>query len=95
MLVDEHPNKYDDPNPIRPTETAIKPRIHNAQRAQKMKEFPAIRLETVDERFTSKMAKRAMIDMGIKKKQRRDKALVDEIAATMMLQEWLEMAGRG
>jgi putative Holliday junction resolvase len=60
-----------------------------------MKEFPAIRLETVDERFTSKMAKRAMIDMGIKKKRRRDKELVDEIAATMMLQEWLERAGRG
>jgi putative Holliday junction resolvase len=58
-------------------------------------EFPLIRLETVDERFTSKMASRAMIDMGIKKKQRRNKALVDEIAATMMLQEWLERAGRG
>jgi putative Holliday junction resolvase len=57
-------------------------------------EFPSIRLETVDERFTSKMASRAMIDMGIKKKQRRNKALVDEIAATMMLQEWLERVGR-
>jgi len=58
-------------------------------------EFPSIRLETVDERFTSKMASRAMIEMGIKKKQRRNKALVDEIAATMMLQEWLGRAGGG
>jgi putative Holliday junction resolvase len=52
-------------------------------------EFPAIPLEAVDERFTSKMARRAMIDMGMKKKQRRNKALVDEIAATILLQEWL------
>jgi putative Holliday junction resolvase len=36
------------------------------------------------------MASRAMIDMGLKKKQRRNKALVDEIAAAMMLQEWLK-----
>ena len=53
------------------------------------KEFPAIPLKTVDERFTSKMASRAMIDMGLKKKQRQNKALVDEIAATIMLQEYL------
>ena len=57
------------------------------------KEFPAIPLMAVDERFTSKMASRAMIEMGMKKKQRRNKALVDEIAATIMLQEWLERAG--
>lgn len=58
------------------------------------KEFPAISLLPVDERFTSKMASRAMIDMGMKKKQRRNKALVDEIAATIMLQEWLGRAGQ-
>jgi putative Holliday junction resolvase len=55
------------------------------------KEFPSIPIKTVDERFTSKMASRAMIDMGLKKKQRRDKALVDEIAATIMLQEYLRV----
>ena len=54
-----------------------------------MKEFPSMRIITVDERYTSKMASRAMIDMGMKKMQRRDKSLVDEIAATMMLQEYL------
>jgi putative Holliday junction resolvase len=53
------------------------------------KEFPAIPLKPVDERYTSKMASRAMIDMGLKKKQRRNKALVDEIAATILLQEYL------
>jgi putative Holliday junction resolvase len=57
------------------------------------KEFPGIPLQPVDERFTSKMASRAMIDMGMKKKQRRNKALVDEIAATILLQEWLERRG--
>ena len=54
------------------------------------KNFPSIPIKTVDERFTSKMASRAMIDMGMKKKQRRNKGLVDEIAATIMLQEFLE-----
>lgn len=54
------------------------------------KEFPTMPLLTVDERYTSKMASRAMIDMGLKKKQRQNKALVDEIAATIMLQEYLE-----
>ena len=53
------------------------------------KDFPAIPLKQVDERFTSKMAKQAMLDMGMKKKQRRDKKLVDEIAATIMLQEYM------
>ena len=54
-----------------------------------MKEFPSMRIITVDERYTSKMASRAMIDMGMKKMQRRDKSLVDDIAATIMLQEYL------
>lgn len=53
------------------------------------KEFTGMPIETVDERYTSKMAVQAMIDMGMKKMQRRNKALVDEIAATIMLQEWL------
>jgi putative Holliday junction resolvase len=54
------------------------------------KEFPAIPIQTVDERYTSKMASQAMIEMGMKKMQRRNKALVDEIAATIMLQEYLQ-----
>ena len=53
------------------------------------KNFPAIPVKKVDERYTSKMAKDAMLEMGLKKMQRRNKALVDEIAATIMLQEYL------
>jgi len=53
------------------------------------KEFPAIPVEDVDERYTSKMAKNAMLEMGMKKKDRRDKRIVDEIAATIILQEYM------
>ena len=57
------------------------------------KEFPGMPLKEVDERYTSKMAKDAMIQMGMKKKDRRDKKIVDEIAATIMLQEYLQSLG--
>lgn len=53
------------------------------------KQFPAIPIEKVDERYTSVMAKQTMLQSGLKKKDRRNKALVDEIAATILLQEWL------
>lgn len=53
------------------------------------KEFPSTPLKTVDERYTSKMAKDAMLEMGMKKKDRRVKGNVDVIAATIMLQEYL------
>jgi putative holliday junction resolvase len=56
---------------------------------QLQKHFPQIPVKKVDERFTSKMAKDAMLDMGLKKMQRRNKALVDEIAATILLQEYM------
>ncbi len=52
-------------------------------------QFPDMQLERVDERFTSKMAFRTMIDSGLKKKQRQDKALIDEISATILLQDYL------
>ena len=51
--------------------------------------FPKISIERQDERFTSKMAFQSMIDTSLKKKQRRDKALVDEISATLILQAYL------
>lgn len=54
------------------------------------KEFPQIPVETVDERYTSKLASRAMVEMGMKKKDRQIKGNVDQIAATIMLQEYLE-----
>jgi putative holliday junction resolvase len=54
------------------------------------KNFPSIPIKEVDERFTSKLASQAMIQMGMKKKQRQNKAMLDEIAATIMLQEYLQ-----
>jgi putative Holliday junction resolvase len=54
------------------------------------KEFPNMPLKTVDERYSSKMARDAMIEMGMKKKDRRDKKNVDLIAATIILQEYLQ-----
>lgn len=54
------------------------------------KEFPTMPLKTVDERYTSKMAKDAMLEMGMKKKDRRVKGNVDVIAATIMLQEYMQ-----
>ncbi|WP_121666242.1 Holliday junction resolvase RuvX [Mesonia aquimarina] len=51
--------------------------------------FPHQKIERVDERFTSKMAVQTMIDSGMKKKKRRNKALVDEISATIILQTYL------
>ena len=51
--------------------------------------FPNMKITRVDERFTSKMAFQTMIESGLKKKQRQNKALIDEIAATIMLQDYL------
>ena len=53
------------------------------------KTFPERTLVRVDERFTSKMAFHTMIDSGLKKKKRQNKALIDEISATIMLQDYL------
>jgi len=52
--------------------------------------FPTIPIVPVDEQFSSKMASRAMVDMGMKKKDRQKKELIDEIAATILLQEYMQ-----
>ena len=54
------------------------------------KTMPNIPVEYVDERFTSVLAHRAMLEGGLKKKARQNKALVDEISATIILQDYLE-----
>lgn len=54
------------------------------------KQFPHIPIHWVDERFTSKMAKQSMLMSGMKKMKRRNKEIVDEIAATIILQTYLE-----
>ncbi|NRD19650.1 Holliday junction resolvase RuvX [Winogradskyella eckloniae] len=56
---------------------------------QLSKVIPEIPVARVDERFTSKMAFQTMIDSGLKKKQRKNKALIDEISATLILQSYL------
>ena len=87
LMVIGEPKNWDD------TDTHATPLVRQIM-VRLQKEFPAIPLVPVDERYTSKMASRAMIDMGMKKKQRRNKALVDEIAATILLQEYLERSVR-
>lgn len=51
--------------------------------------YPEIEVVRMDERFTSKLAFQSMIDSGVRKKQRQNKALIDEIAATILLQDYL------
>jgi putative Holliday junction resolvase len=83
LIVIGEPKNLDD------SDTHATPLV-NAIIVKLKKEFPQIPLKTVDERYTSKMAKQAMIEMGMKKKDRRNKRTVDEIAATIMLQEYMQ-----
>ena len=67
----------------------------NRERVMKFKEdlhrsFPDIEIQMIDERFTSHLAHLAMIQGGLKKKDRRNKELVDELSATILLQSFLE-----
>lgn len=82
LIIMGEPKNWDE------SDTHATPLVKKAVERLK-KEFPAIPIKMVDERYTSKLASQAMIEMGLKKKQRRNKALVDEIAATIMLQEYL------
>jgi len=52
-------------------------------------QFPSLKIEMVDERFTSKMAFQSMIDNGMKKKQRQEKGMIDQISAAIILQSYL------
>ena len=66
----------------------------NLQRVQQFvnrwrKAHPEVPIEYYDERFTSVLAHQAMLDGGLRKKSRQDKALVDEIAATIILEDYL------
>ena len=54
------------------------------------KRFPGIRVEWMDERFTSKLAMEAMIEAGMKKADRRKKGNLDKISAAIILQSWME-----
>ncbi|MBE7173787.1 MAG: Holliday junction resolvase RuvX [Williamsia sp.] len=65
----------------------------NAFLKQLAQHFPAVPVKRVDERFTSKMAQQSIIQSVAKKKDRRNKALVDEIAATILLQDYMLQQG--
>lgn len=52
--------------------------------------FPTVPIETVDERYSSKLASQAISQMGLKKKDRERKGIIDEVSAVMLLQEWME-----
>ena len=86
LIIIGEPKNWDD------TDTHATPLVEKCIR-DLQKNFPQIPIKKVDERYTSKMAKDAMLEMGLKKKQRRNKGLVDEIAATIMLQEYLRSLG--
>lgn len=71
--------------------TASESEVHIAPFLEKLAEkFPTIPIKRHDERFTSKMAFQTMLDSGLKKKQRKNKALIDEISATIILQDFLK-----
>jgi putative Holliday junction resolvase len=57
------------------------------------KQFPSIPIQQVDERMSSRLASGAIAQMGLKKKEREQKALIDRVAATMLLQEYMQSRG--
>lgn len=64
-------------------------RVESVQTALRRR-FPDIPQSRIDERFTSKMASQSILDSGISKKKRRDKALIDATAAAIILQDYLD-----
>ena len=77
-----------DPKNWDESDTHATPLVH--QFIQKFKkDFPLMKIEKIDERYTSKLAVQAMIEMGMKKKDRQKKENIDQIAAAIMLQEYL------
>jgi putative Holliday junction resolvase len=83
LVIIGHPTNMDD------SDTHATPLVQAfINRFKKL--FPDMPIEKVDERLTSKMAVQSMIESGMKKKARQNKNLVDEIAATIMLQEYLQ-----
>ena len=82
LIIIGEPKNWDD------TDTHATPLVEKCIK-DLQKNFPAMPVKKVDERYTSKMEQDSMLEMGLKKKDRRNKALVDEIAATIRLQDYL------
>jgi putative Holliday junction resolvase len=87
LIIIGEPKNWDD------SDTHATPLV-NAFIKRLQKEFPSMPVKAVDERYTSKLAVQAMHEMGMKKKDRQNKKNVDEIAATIMLQEYLNNVNR-
>ena len=83
VIVIGEPRKLD--NTPSDSTRFIEPFVNRVKKA-----FPAIQIVRVDERFTSRIAFQTMIDAGLKKKERQNKALVDNISATIILQTYLQ-----
>jgi putative Holliday junction resolvase len=83
LIIIGEPKNWDD------SDTHATPLVRAAI-ARLKKEFPAMPITTVDERNTSKLASQAMVQMGLKKKDRQNKRIIDQVAATIMLQEYLQ-----
>ncbi len=83
LFVIGEPKQMD--NSASESEVLIRPFIEKLKQ-----QFPNIPIQRVDERFTSKMAFQTMIDAGLKKKDRQNKATIDAVSATIILQSYLE-----
>lgn len=81
------------PSNLDGTPTDITPNVHLFVQALQQT-FPQLWVETLDERFTSTMAQRALLESGVNKKARRDKGTLDRISATILLQDWLARPAR-
>ena len=88
QVIIGHPTNWDD------SDTHATPLVQ-AFINRFIKLFPNIPIQKVDERFTSKLAVQSMVESGMKKKKRQNKSTVDEIAATIMLQEYLNNIQKG
>ncbi|MFM2136331.1 MAG: Holliday junction resolvase RuvX [Bacteroidota bacterium] len=85
FVVGEPRNLDNTPSEIAPEVERFIVHLHTA--------FPGIPVDRVDERFTSKMAQRAIIDSGVRKQARRNKDLVDQTSAVLILQSWMAANG--
>ena len=82
LVLIGNPHNLDD------TPTDLTPDVERIMRILQVK-FPKIHVKAIDERYSSVMASRAMVEMGMKKSRRREKGMVDQTAAALMLQEYL------
>ncbi|HEY1040080.1 MAG TPA: Holliday junction resolvase RuvX [Bacteroidia bacterium] len=81
-----------EPKTVMNEDSAIAPKINEFLKKFKEK-FPSMRVERMDERFTSKIAQQTMLHGGLKKKDRQNKATVDMVSATILLQDYMSMMG--